>query len=80
MVHVPLSIVGLADIATPSSNVSNHTSTATVHAPSTWTYEWLHFLCVCFSARFKGTEERAGMLVEYVCDRRIGTEQQLTGE
>ena len=39
-----------------------------------------YIFCVCFSARFKGTEERAGMLVEYVCDRRIGTEQQLTGE
>ena len=30
--------------------------------------------------RFKGSKVRASMLLEYVCDRRISTEQQLTGE
>ena len=30
--------------------------------------------------RFKGSKERGDMLLEYVCDQRISTEQQLTGE
>ena len=35
--------------------------------------------CVLLS-RFKGSRERGELLLEYVCDRRVSTEQQLTGE
>ena len=35
--------------------------------------------CVLLS-RFKGSQEWSGLLVVYVCDERIRTEQQLTGE
>ena len=31
-------------------------------------------------SRFKGSRKRGELLLEYVCDRRVSTEQQLTGE
>ena len=30
--------------------------------------------------RYKGSDERGKMLLQYVCDHRINTEQQLTGK
>ena len=32
------------------------------------------------ATRFKGSEERAAMLLEYVCDLRISSGEQLSGE
>ena len=41
-------------------------------------YILLYMYMVLF--RFKGSKERGDMLLDYVCDLRISTEQQLTGE
>ena len=37
------------------------------------------YMCVTVCSRFKGSQERKELLVVYVCDERIRSEQQLTG-